>query len=215
MPFKVVVLGKLGSGKGTQAEFLGKKLCIPVIQIGRIYRQEIEKGTEIGKLAQSLIDNGNFMPCEITNKLVFNRIQQRDCINGFIIEGYPRTIKQAEFSLPYINTVVNIDITDEMAIERLRGRRVHKESGRTYHIVHNPPKIENKDDVTGEPLVQRADDREDIIKHRLSIYYKECAHLVGYYKSKGLYVVEIDGAGSIGEVEEQIHNKLISGAKHA
>lgn len=198
MPHNIILLGKLACGKGTQAEILSEYLGIPIIPTGNLYRQEIENNTEIGKLAKQLIEVGLFMPDDITNKLISSKITNRQ--NGFIIEGYPRTINQAKFILSHVNLIIDINISDEEVYRRLNGRLVHKKSGRTYHKLFNPPYFAGLDNLTGEKLEIRKDDTPEIIKTRLEIYKKECANIGQYFKDNGIKVVDINGENSIAVV---------------
>lgn len=209
MPYGIIFLGKLGCGKGTQAELLSKKLAIPTISTGDMYRREIQAGTEIGRQAHELcVLQGKLMPDEITNRLMDKRVQEADCANGFIIDGYPRTVNQAEFIARHINLVIDIEIPDELAIQRITGRWVHRTSGRTYHATLNPPKIPFTDDVTGEPLTQRGDDAPEIVKRRLEVFYELCAGLPNFFCQRGIKVIAVSGACSIGEVAKHIETQL-------
>ncbi len=198
MSYKIILLGKLACGKGTQADILSDYLKIPVIPTGNLYRQEIENNTEIGKLAKNIIDVGLFMPDEITNNLIASKIHNHS--NGFIIEGYPRTFNQAAFIKDDVNLIIDIDISDEEVYRRLEGRLVHKKSGRTYHCKYNPPLIFNRDNLTGEVLERRIDDDPKIIKNRLIEYKRECVGIGQYFKDNGLRVENVSGEGSIEQV---------------
>lgn len=208
MVHKIIMLGKLGCGKGTQAALLSERFGIPAISTGNIYRREITAGTEMGKLAKKLVESGNLAPDSMTNDLMNKRLSEIDCKNGFIIDGYPRNLIQGEFIAPFINTVVNIEIPDSLVYERLTGRRVHLASGRIYHVVSSPPKVENKDDLTGDVLVQRDDDSPEVIKHRLDVYYQQSSGLTGYYKDRGFKVIEVDGTGPMDEISAGIERQL-------
>ena len=206
------MMGKLGSGKGTQAEILSQRFNIPAISVGNLYRQEIINNTEIGKTAKRIF-NGEFMPDDITNSLVLKRIENIDCANGFIIDGYPRTTNQANCIINYIDLAIDLDISDELCFERLLGRRIHKASGRTYHIKYKKPIIENIDDITGEMLEIRSDDRKEVIENRLKIYYQESECLFRYYKEVGFPVLKIDSSSGVQTVADLIYNQ-IQGVNH-
>lgn len=184
---KIILLGAPGAGKGTQAQFMMNKFGIPQISTGDMFRAAIKEGTELGKQAKALMDEGKLVPDELTVALVKDRIAQPDCANGFLLDGFPRTIPQADALKDAgvkIDFVLEFDVADEVIVERMSGRRVHQPSGRTYHVVYNPPKVEGKDDETGEDLVQRPDDQEETIRKRLVAYHNETAQLVGYYQQR-------------------------------
>ncbi len=209
MPYKIIFLGKLGCGKGTQAEILSKRLSIPTISTGSMYRREMQAGTEVGNQVYELcVKQGKLMPDEITNQLMAKRIREADCAGGFIIDGYPRTLNQAEFIVSDINLAIDIDIPDDLAVQRLDGRWIHKASGRTYHSEFNPPKIAYTDDITGEGLIQREDDRPEIIKRRLEVFYELCAPLPDFFRNKGTKVLQVSGVGAIGEIASRIESQL-------
>ncbi len=212
----IILLGAPGAGKGTQAQFLTEAFGIPQISTGDMLRAAIKNGTELGRLAKSFMDEGKLVTDEIIIGLVKERIIQDDCENGFLLDGFPRTIAQAdalkEAGVP-IDAVVEIDVPDEEIVKRMSGRRVHLPSGRTYHIVYNPPKVEGRDDVTGEDLVQRDDDREEIVKDRLAVYHKQTAPLISYYKKEAsvnptLVYIRVDGTRPIEEVQKEILEAL-------
>ena len=184
---KIILLGAPGAGKGTQAQFIMNKFGIPQISTGDMFRAAIKAGTELGKQAKALMDEGKLVPDELTVALVKDRISQPDCANGFLLDGFPRTIPQADAlkeSGVKIDYVLEFDVPDEVIVERMSGRRVHQASGRSYHIVYNPPKVEGKDDETGEDLVQRPDDQEETIRRRLGSYHTETEQLVGFYQGR-------------------------------
>ena len=167
---KIILLGAPGAGKGTQAQFIMNKFGIPQISTGDMFRAAIKEGTELGKQAKALMDEGKLVPDELTVALVKDRIAQPDCANGFLLDGFPRTIPQADAlkeSGVKIDLVLEFDVADEVIVERMSGRRVHQPSGRTYHVVYNPPKVEGKDDVTGEDLIIRPDDKAETVLERL------------------------------------------------
>lgn len=181
---KIILLGAPGAGKGTQAQFMMNKFGIPQISTGDMFRAAIKEGTELGKQAKALMDEGKLVPDELTVALVKDRIAQPDCANGFLLDGFPRTIPQADALKEAgvkIDFVLEFDVADEVIVERMSGRRVHQPSGRTYHVVYNPPKVEGKDDVTGEDLIIRQDDKPETVLERLAIYHKQTKPLIAYY----------------------------------
>ncbi|MDP6968548.1 MAG: adenylate kinase [Gammaproteobacteria bacterium] len=182
---RLILLGAPGAGKGTQAQFITEKYGIPQISTGDMLRAAVQAGTDLGKAAKKVMDAGELVSDELIINLVKERIGQDDCANGFLFDGFPRTIPQAEAlqtSGVVIDAVVEIDVADEEIIKRMSGRRVHSGSGRTYHLVYNPPKVAGKDDVTGDELVQRPDDQEDTVRQRLQVYHQQTAPLVDFYK---------------------------------
>lgn len=184
---RIILLGPPGAGKGTQAQLITKRYNIPQISTGDMLRAAIREGTELGLQAKQVMDNGGLVSDELIIGLVKERIAQPDCVNGCIFDGFPRTIPQAEALEKEginIDHVIEIDVDDEEIVKRLSGRRQHPASGRVYHIVYNPPKVEGKDDETGEDLVQRPDDQEETIRKRLVAYHNETAQLVGFYQQR-------------------------------
>ena len=182
---RVILLGAPGAGKGTQAQFICEQFAIPQISTGDMLRAAVKAGSELGLKVKEIMETGGLVSDEIIIDLVKERIQQDDCVNGFLFDGFPRTIPQAEALLEggvEIDHVVEIDVADEEIVKRLSGRRVHPGSGRVYHLVYNPPKVEGKDDETGEELVQRQDDEEDTVRKRLAIYHDQTAPLASFYK---------------------------------
>jgi len=212
----IVLLGAPGAGKGTQAQFLTKKFNIPQISTGDMLRAAIKEGTELGKIAKEAIDKGALVTDDIIIGLVKERITQDDCKNGFLFDGFPRTVVQADAVKDAgikIDAIVEIDVADEEIVKRMSGRRAHLASGRTYHIIYNPPKVEGKDDETGEDLVQRADDKEEVVKDRLKVYHEQTQPLVQYYKKmaeadSSIKYVCVDGTQDIKLVQENIISKL-------
>lgn len=183
---RIILLGPPGAGKGTQAQLISKEFNIPQISTGDMLRAAIKEGTELGKLAKSVMDAGQLVSDELIINLVKERIAQPDCVNGCIFDGFPRTIAQAEALAEAgvdIHHVIEISVPDDEIVNRMSGRRAHLPSGRTYHIIHNPPKVEGKDDVTGEDLVQRDDDKEEVVRDRLSVYHAQTAALIGHYQA--------------------------------
>ena len=181
---KLILLGAPGAGKGTQAAFVCEKFGIPQISTGDMLRAAVKAGTPLGLAAKKVMDAGQLVSDEIILGLIKDRLQQPDCAGGFLFDGFPRTIPQAEAMRSQgveLDFVVEIDVADEEIIRRMSGRRVHTASGRTYHVVFNPPKVAGKDDVTGEDLIQREDDKEETVKKRLSVYHGQTKPLVDFY----------------------------------
>ncbi|MES2182716.1 MAG: adenylate kinase [Pseudomonadota bacterium] len=181
---RIILLGAPGAGKGTQATHLREKFNIPQISTGDMLRAAVKAGTPLGLEAKAFMDSGGLVPDAVIIGLVSERIKEADCKNGFLFDGFPRTIPQAEAMKNAgvgIDYVVEIDVPDEAIVERMSGRRSHPASGRTYHVKFNPPKVAGKDDVTGEALVQRVDDHEDTVKKRLEVYHSQTKPLVKYY----------------------------------
>ncbi len=208
---RVILLGAPGAGKGTQAQFIIERFGIPQIATGDMLRAAVSAGTELGLEAKSIMESGGLVSDELIIALVKERIAQDDCANGFLFDGFPRTIPQAEALKDagvQIDHVVTINVADEDIIKRLSGRRVHPGSGRIYHTIHNPPKVEGKDDVTGEALIQRDDDSEATIRHRLEIYHKQTEPLVNYYKDwsgEGApRCHRIQGVGAVEDITGQV-----------
>jgi adenylate kinase len=206
-------LGPPGAGKGTQANFIRQKFGIPQISTGDMLRAAVKAGTPLGVAAKKVMDSGQLVSDDIIIGLVNERLKEPDCKNGYLFDGFPRTIPQAEamkkagVALDY---VLEIDVPDAEIIERMSGRRVHTASGRTYHVKFNPPKVEGKDDATGEPLVQRDDDREATVRHRLEVYHQQTSPLVGYYTrwassgdAKAPKYRKISGKGSVDEITQR------------
>jgi len=213
---RIILLGAPGAGKGTQAQFLTKKYDIPQISTGDMLRAAIKAGTEMGKLAKAAMDAGKLVTDEIIIGLVKDRIAQDDCKNGYLLDGFPRTLPQADAVTNAgieIDAVIEIDVPDSEIVKRMSGRRAHLASGRTYHVIFNPPKVEGKDDTTGEDLVQRDDDKESVVLDRLKVYHELTQPLIGYYKEQSttiptLTYITVDGTADIAEVEAAIVSKL-------
>ena len=210
---RLILLGPPGAGKGTQANFIRQKYGIPQISTGDMLRAAVKAGTPLGIAAKKVMDSGSLVSDDIIIGLVNQRLKEPDCKNGYLFDGFPRTIPQAEamrragVGLDY---VLEIDVPDEEIIERMSGRRVHTASGRTYHVKFNPPKVEGKDDVTGEPLVQRDDDRESTVRNRLEVYRRQTSPLVGYYTRWGAsgeagapQYRRISGLGPVEEIKQR------------
>jgi adenylate kinase len=217
---RLILLGGPGAGKGTQANLVKDRYQIPQISTGDMLRAALKEGTELGLKAKEYMDAGKLVPDDVIIGLVKERIKEPDCESGFLFDGFPRTIPQAdamkEAGVP-IEAVVDIDVPDEEIIKRMSGRRVHLASGRTYHIVFNPPKEEGKDDETGEPLIQRDDDQEETVRKRLEVYHAQTEPLIGYYKdweksgeSAAPKYIRIDGVGRVDEIRDQIFTVLDS-----
>ncbi|MUI54134.1 adenylate kinase [Aliivibrio fischeri] len=212
---RIILLGAPGAGKGTQAQFIMDKYGIPQISTGDMLRAAIKAGTELGKQAKSVIDAGQLVSDEIILGLVKERIAQEDCAKGFLLDGFPRTIPQADglkengVSIDY---VLEFDVADEVIVERMSGRRAHLPSGRTYHVVYNPPKEEGKDDETGEPLVIREDDKPETVLARLGIYHEQTAPLIAYYNKEAAAgntkYLKFDGTKLVAEVSAEIEKAL-------
>jgi len=207
---RLILLGAPGAGKGTQAAYICQKYGIPQISTGDMLRAAVKAGTAMGLAAKQVMDAGGLVSDEIIIGLVKERITQPDCTNGFLFDGFPRTIPQADAMKAAgvkLDLVLEIDVPDEAIIERMSGRRVHPASGRTYHLKFNPPKLAGKDDATGEDLVQRADDSEATVRHRLEVYQSQTRPLVAYYASwaasgdaQAPRYARILGLGSVDEI---------------
>jgi len=200
---RLILLGPPGAGKGTQANVLSKKLGIPQISTGDMLRAAIKAGTPLGKAAKKVIDAGQLVSDDVIMGLVQERLKAPDCQAGYLFDGFPRTIGQAEKLKQAgiaIDSVLEIEVPDEEIIARMSGRRTHPGSGRVYHVKFNPPRVEGKDDVTGEPLVQRDDDKEDTVRERLEVYRKQTSPLIEHYRSEPVKYRKISGRGSVEEV---------------
>ena len=211
---KILLLGPPGGGKGTQAKYLIEKFHIPQISTGDMLRDHVKNQTELGLKAKEYMNAGALVPDEVILGMMKERLIEEDCINGYILDGFPRTIPQAkgldELLLELnqkIDAVIVIEVNDENIVKRMSGRRVHSTSGRVYHIKYNPPKIENIDDETGEDLITREDDQESTVRKRLEIYHEETSPLIQYYQSGGI-VSHVNGEQDIKDVTHSI-NKII------
>jgi adenylate kinase len=209
----IILLGAPGAGKGTQAKFITEKFNIPQISTGDMLRNAIKSGSELGLKAKEIMDKGQLVSDEIVIGLVKERILEPDCKNGYLFDGFPRTNAQAEALKSAgitIDYVIEINVPDEAIISRLSGRRVHLSSGRTYHVEFNQPKISGKDDVTGEDLIQRDDDKEETIKKRLEVYHAQTAVLSSYYAAdKKVKFIKVDGTKSVDQVTNELLATLI------
>jgi adenylate kinase len=212
---KIVLLGPPGAGKGTQAEFICKNHAIPHISTGDMLREAIANETELGLKAKTIMDSGQLVSDDVIIGLVKDRIKKDDCKNGFLFDGFPRTIPQAdalEEAEINIDVVIELTLADELIISRMSGRRIHQASGRSYHIEFNPPSEDGKDDLTGELLIQREDDLPETVKKRLDVYLEQTNPLILYYRAKSsqsdMKYLEIDGSKSLTEVSKQINNSL-------
>ena len=215
----IILLGPPGAGKGTQAAHICEKFNIPQISTGDMLRAAVVAKTPMGLKAKKVIDEGSLVSDDIIIELVKERIQSEDCKNGYLFDGFPRTIAQADalkLEGIKIDYVVEVQVPDEDIVVRMSGRRVHLSSGRTYHIVFNPPNVENKDDLTGDDLIQRVDDKEEIVRDRLSIYHQQTQPLVNYYSEVALKhnsvtkFYAISGVGTLDEVKTRINTVLES-----
>lgn len=215
---RLILLGGPGAGKGTQAKYITEKFGIPQISTGDMLRAAVKAGTPLGLEAKKVMDAGGLVSDEIILGLVKERIQQPDCKNGFLFDGFPRTIPQAEALKTQgvkLDHVVEIDVPDEEIIKRMSGRRVHVASGRTYHVVFNPPKVQGKDDVTGEDLIQRDDDKEETVRKRLDVYHAQTEPLVAYYSKWAAMgdaaapkYAKVSGIGKVEEIRDRVFAAL-------
>ena len=209
---KILLLGPPGGGKGTQSKFLMSKFNIPQISTGDMLRAHVKNDTTLGKKAKEFMDKGELVTDSLILDMMEVRFDEKDCENGFILDGFPRTIKQAEGldklfqkTNQKLDHVVVIDVEDDEIVSRMGGRRMHPESGRVYHIKYNPPKNEGKDDVTNEPLIIRDDDKEETVRNRLLVYHNQTKPLINYYRQN---VININGSQPIDKVKSNIIEKL-------
>lgn len=216
---RIILLGAPGAGKGTQATFIKEKFNIPQISTGDMLRAAVKAGTPLGLEAKGHMDSGGLVPDAVIIGLVSERIKEADCENGFLFDGFPRTIPQADAMKNAgvgIDYVVEIDVPDSAIVERMSGRRSHPASGRTYHVKFNPPKVAGKDDLTGEDLVQRDDDKEEVVKKRLDVYHSQTKPLVDYYanwaKSGAAGApkhLKVNGLGEMDAIKQAIFSVLV------
>lgn len=212
---RIILLGAPGAGKGTQAQFIMEKYGIPQISTGDMLRAAIKAGTELGKKAKAVIDAGQLVSDDIILGLIKERIAQNDCVKGFLLDGFPRTIPQADGLKAMdvnVDYVIEFDVADDVIVERMAGRRAHLASGRTYHTVYNPPKVEGKDDITGEDLVVRDDDKEETVRARLGVYHDQTAPLIEYYGKEAqagqTQYLKFDGTKQVAQVSADIEKAL-------
>ena len=214
---KIILLGAPGAGKGTQAQFLMEKFGIPQISTGDMLRAAVKAGSELGKQAKQVMDSGALVTDDIIIGLVKERTSQDDCKNGFLFDGFPRTIPQAEALVSqgiHIDAVIEVVVDDEEIVKRLSGRRVHPGSGRVYHQIYNPPKQEGIDDESGEPLIQRDDDREATVRKRLEVYHQQTKPLVAFYQkvsreNPATRFISLPGVGSVEQIKAAISQALV------
>lgn len=215
---RLILLGGPGAGKGTQANFIKEKYGIPQISTGDMLRAAVKAGTPLGLAAKKVMDEGGLVSDDIIIGLVKDRVREPDCAKGFLLDGFPRTIPQAEAMKQaniQIDFVVEIAVDDEEIVKRMSGRRAHLPSGRTYHVIFNPPKVTGKDDVTGEDLVQRDDDKEETVRKRLHVYHAQTEPLIAYYSqwaaNGGEHApryVRIEGIGKVEEIRDAVFKSL-------
>lgn len=212
---KLILLGAPGAGKGTQAGFITKQYDIPQISTGDMLRAAVREGTPLGVEAKKVMDAGGLVSDEIILGLVKERLSQDDCANGYLLDGFPRTIAQAEGMKELgidVEYVVEINVDDEEIVERMEGRRCHPASGRVYHVKYNPPKEEGKDDLTGEPLIQRADDAEATVRKRLEVYHAQTSPLIDYYAGQSgdgaPKYIRVEGVGSVEDIKAKVLAQL-------
>ncbi len=208
---KVILIGPPGAGKGTQAQFICEAFNIPQISTGDMLRSAVQQGTPLGRRVKAVMDSGALVSDDIIIELVQERIAREDCAGGFLFDGFPRTIPQAEALSEAgvsIDFVVEITVPDEAIVKRMSGRRVHPQSGRVYHVDFNPPEVAGVDDETGEELIQREDDREETVRERLAVYHRQTHPLVNYYEQKAetreLSYLRVDGQGDVREIQQRV-----------
>lgn len=204
---RIILLGMPGAGKGTQAQIIEEELAIANVSTGAILREVSKSESDLGQKVQTYLNSGQLVPDEIIIEMLVERISKDDCNNGFILDGFPRNIEQAK-SLDQagvsIDLVIYLKILEEQIIERMSGRRIHLASGRSYHTTFNPPKVDGKDDLTGENLIQRSDDKPEVIKKRLEVYFNETEPMLDFYNNKDIQFYEIDASEPVKAVTEKI-----------
>ncbi|WP_416886182.1 adenylate kinase [Marinospirillum sp.] len=215
---RLILLGAPGAGKGTQAQFICEHFGIPQISTGDMLRAAVKAGTPMGLKAKEIMNSGGLVSDDIIIGLVKDRIAEADCAKGFLFDGFPRTIPQADAMKEAgvkLDHVIEIAVEDEEIVKRMSGRRVHPASGRTYHLIYNPPKVEGKDDATGEDLIQREDDNEATVRHRLAVYHDQTAPLVEYYQAWAQQdaaaapaYTRVEGVGSVDDIRQQVLKAL-------
>ncbi len=213
---RIILLGGPGAGKGTQGDFICEHYGIPKISTGDMLRAAVKAGTELGREAKVIMDAGGLVSDDIILGLIRERVGESDCARGFLFDGFPRTIRQAEGLVESgieVDRVIEIAVDDEQIVKRMSGRRVHPGSGRTYHVEFNPPQQPDRDDPTGEPLVQRDDDKEETVRHRLAVYHEQTKPLIEWYSSAAdkradLVYSRVDGVGAVEEIRDRIFAAL-------
>ena len=215
---RIILLGGPGSGKGTQAGFLMRHFGIPQVSSGDMLRAAVREGTALGRKARGIMDAGELVPDDLIVAMIGERLDQPDCSAGFVLDGFPRTIPQAEALREagvVIETVIEIEVDDEEIVLRMSGRRVHPASGRVYHLVHNPPRVPGRDDETGEALVQRDDDQEATVRNRLAVYREQTRPLIAFYRQFAEYgelrYTVVDGLGEVEEVRARTIAAALAG----
>lgn len=213
---RIILLGGPGAGKGTQGDFICRKYSIPKISTGDMLRNAVSAGSELGKKAELIMKNGDLVSDDLILALVKDRLVQSDCKRGFLFDGFPRTIPQAEGLEKLkvsIDVIIELSVEDDEIVKRMSGRRVHVASGRTYHVVYNPPSVSDKDDLTGEPLVQRGDDMEETVRKRLDVYSRQTKPLIDWFRNyeqrnPNANFVQVDGIGSVESIRDRIIQQL-------
>jgi len=211
---RIMLLGPPGGGKGTQAKYLEEKWNIPQISTGDMLRENVKLSTPLGIEAKSYMEKGELVPDQVILNMMESRLQKDDCKSGYILDGFPRTIPQAEALTKLLNAInqeldiaILLKLDDEIIVKRMSGRRVHPDSGRVYHIIYNPPKAADKDDVSGEDLIIRPDDQEDTVRNRLKVYENQTSPLIEYYNKLNI-LHSIDADGSIKEINNRIKQAI-------
>ena len=211
---RIMLIGPPGGGKGTQAKFIEESLSIPQISTGDMLRENVKNGTPLGKEAKEFMNKGELVPDNVILNMMKKRLLEDDCANGYILDGFPRTIPQAEGLTSLLSDidqeldlVVLLDLKDDIIVQRMGGRRVHPDSGRVYHIEYNPPKVDNKDDITGEDLIIRPDDQEGTVRTRLNVYHEQTAPLISYYDEKSI-LNKINAEGNIETIKTRVKDVI-------